>query len=153
MKAAPISERNQSMTIYDELARLLAYHENAAETVRAQLRVLGRGQDDRAQARGLGAAVQRSGVIAARDLDPDRRAASGLSQATIERRARTAAVLAQFDPREPKRAADLTDQAMPLAGLGSLVRRGYLRAEAGGFVRTDKPFFVHPNEPSARAPR
>lgn len=133
-------------TLYDRLARLLAYYENSADTVRAQLRVLGRGQDDRAPARGLKATVHDSSAHQASSHEADRRSARranrGLSHSVIERRAQTAAVLAQFDSHEPKHPRDLR---LTSPGLGSLVRRGYLRhATGGGYVRTEKPFVVHP---------
>jgi hypothetical protein len=123
------------MSKYDDLGRLFAFYESAAELVRLQIRA--------------GATIRAASAQYVRARAADRRQAQqarGTSRAVIDRRMRTANELAQFDPQEPKRPEDL---AVPVTGLGALVRRGYLRRQGGGFIRTAKPFHV---DPSARRP-
>jgi len=50
--------------------------------------------------------------------------------------------LDQFDRHDPKRTSDVNG---PKRGIGSLVRRGYLAKQDGGYVRTDKHFSINPN--------
>jgi hypothetical protein len=52
-----------------------------------------------------------------------------------QQRQRSADVLAQFDETEPR-------PSHGFRGMGSLVRRGYLRAKGDGYLRTSKPYVV-----------
>lgn len=124
------------MSKYDALGQLFVYHESAAELVRLQIRA--------------GATMRAVSTQYVRSRAGDRRQAQqarGTSHAILDRRMRTANELAQFDPQEPKRPEDL---AVPVNGLGALVRRGYLRRQGAGFVRTAKPFHVDPAHKEAR---
>jgi hypothetical protein len=124
------------MSKYDALGQLFVFHESAAELVRLQIRAA--------------ATTRAASTHYARSRAVDRRQAQqarGTSHAVIDRRMRTAAELAQFDPQEPKRPADL---AVPVVSLGSLVRRGYLLRQGAGYIRTAKPFHVDPAHKEAR---
>lgn len=126
---------------YSDLAQLLAYLESTAETVRAQLRDLWRAEDPRKPAR-LAPTARRATAqhLRARRADlREARRGRGTSHAVLARRALTAQVLAQFDLRTPTR------PRAAIAGLGALVRRGYLRRQGGGYLRTAKPFHVDPH--------
>ena len=61
-----------------------------------------------------------------------------------KQRALSAAFLAEFDRDDPRRPIDLPAkfQNGQARGLGSLVRRGYLKRKAAGYVRTEKPFSI-----------
>jgi len=132
-------------SLYQRYARLLAYYETAAEDVRAAIRSLARGEADRVPVRGLGVTVWeaagRQASVREADQRADHRRAHGTSRAVIARRAQTARALAQFDRVTPRRPEECP---IPVTGVGSLVRRGYLVAKAGGYIRSAKPYRVHP---------
>jgi len=136
-------------SLYERLARLQAYYEHSAEAIRNEIRNLARAEADRVPVRGLGvtlrdaAAHQARGREADQDADRgvDRRRARGTARSVITRRMQTARALAQFDPQEPRRPETFR---IPVAGLGSLVRRGYLIQKAGGYVRSAKPYRINP---------
>lgn len=91
-------------------------------------------------------AVAASTVLAhAVALDQARRAQNGNSRHGArpaksplrQQRAHSAAILARFDPAQPRSWKRGWGR-----GLGALVRRGYLVAKDNGYVRTGKPYVV-----------
>jgi len=140
-------------SIYQQYARLLAYYETSAENVRAAIRSLARGELDRAPMPGWAATVRAAATLEASARVVDQwadqhaapRRARGLSRATRERRAQTIRALAQFDRHEPRRREDLR---IPVPGIGSLVRRGYLIRKGNGYIRSAKPYRLNPTGPA-----
>ena len=147
--------------IPDRLARLLAYHENAAATIRATIALL-----EQPDPRGPRAFSNGHSPImhAALQVDAARREKKKEWQrAYIERkkaktktgphpnamhnqRQRTADALAHFDPTEPKLPGELPFKP---EGLGRLVVHGYLKRKGLGYVRTAKPYQVNPKKKAA----
>jgi hypothetical protein len=150
-----------SIRFPEKLERLLAFHENAAAAVRATMALLAAvpssSRPGPKPSNGIPPTIRAAVAIrrAARPgPKPNRRAAASSSRKrkpsaarmygakAIERRKGTAAILAQFDPREPRLPGEIENGGKRYGGIGPLVRRGYLKRRGDGFVRTGKPFHV-----------
>jgi hypothetical protein len=157
-----------NVTVPERLARLLAYHENAAASIRTTIALMAaaprdnRGGDRRSAAalNGNGNGHHLSPIMAeALAVDEKRRAAkSGRTPAKknptkkkpgqhyrnlLAQRQRTANILKLFDTTEPRRGlpGGKTSHA-----LGIYTQRGYLQRKGDGYIRTAKPFIVDPKE-------
>lgn len=138
-------------TTKDHLARLLAFHENAAAHIRATLALLngigptGFGGDRKsatyeALTSGNGLSTVAKQALA---LDAQRQAVKNgprpRGTKIHDQRQRTATYLQLYDPKEPK----LPGEFKEFRGLGSLIHRGYLQRKGPGYIRTSKPYFVN----------
>jgi hypothetical protein len=138
----------------DELRALLAVLERETEGVRVTLGLMNGSATAAARARQPGV------LAAALDLDAARRghrriprkyqkrktgrppaavaaapsSRRGRGSKVRAQRAASARLLAQFDPVEPRR--------LKGRGIGSFVRRGYLKAKGDGYVTTGKAYVV-----------
>ena len=110
------------------LEKLAQHYEQKAAAIRATMAILGEHSGASAARRGS------STIDAAIALDAQRRAPAGHGSisAVRQRRERTAALLATFDPTTPN--------PVLLRGGGRLVTLGYLRKKGNGYVRTAKVF-------------
>lgn len=143
------------------LARLLAYFENGAAAVRATLAFLAHDPTTSRRVNGnsnghpmmldalaldehrASKSGKKSGLKPGSPPRGGRRATPGSHVSRIRaQRERTAEMLARFDTSTPRTPAELglTGRIMT----GSVVRRGYLKKKAGGYVRTGKPYYVDP---------
>jgi CRP-like cAMP-binding protein len=120
------------MSTEDRLQKMLAHHKGIVLALETTLGLL----TGEARAK---AASNGHGVLAdALALDANRRAKTKTKLAKAEpvkvRRQRMAEYLASFNQTTP--------QAMGGVGLGSLVRRGYLKKKGQGYIRTAKEYVV-----------
>jgi len=167
------------------LARLLAYYERSAATIRATMKLLqgpdraaagltqggdrysnGNGYDPIAAralkldaARAAKVTAKRAAAPARKQRERDEPKARTRKPGRAPRpnkptaprprtyttklakqRGKTAAILAQFDPSEPRIPTEV--KIKPGHAIGSLVRRGYLQPHNGGYIRTPKPFVI-----------
>jgi hypothetical protein len=138
------------------LERLLEIYEQAARSLRTAIALLNQGAPTVASPSSNGGDRKSAAYTLAAKLDAARRASfkapptlpgvkirngpkpkpGGSTDRIRRQRATSARFLALFSTDEPRRA---TKGARPF---GSLVRRGYLRKVAGGYIRTDKPYAV-----------
>ena len=101
--------------------------------------------------------AERRAVVAkaAKPIPPSRvpktgRKHTGAHADQIKRqRTLSARYLAQFHTDDPQRPKDVKIKIGH--GVGALVRRGYLKKKAGGYIRTAKPYEINPSSPGAQA--
>jgi hypothetical protein len=137
------------------ILRMLNYHESAAATLRAALAILsapvprtghhlnGDGGAGDVKRAALRVDAGRRAVLAASGK-PKKKKPARWSAKRENQRQRTADYLAQFDRTDPRRPNEM--KLIVSRGLGSYVRRGYLQAKGGGYVRTGKPYHVDPRQ-------
>jgi hypothetical protein len=156
------------------LAQLLAFHENAAASIRATMALLRGDTPARpgpkpspngapptlakavaldAKRRAVARLAKRAQRARRKPGPKPKRAPSthhGYAKRVLKQRQRTADALARFDDRDPRIPSDVGANTR---SIGVLVRRGYLTRKAGGYVRTGKPFHVKsaPDDATAKA--
>lgn len=152
-KAKPADDRSLTQK---KLERLFEYHTRAAASLGFTLELL-RAEDHRVKmGRAPDILVAALSEEATRKLaleppptsepeaDEPRRKSRPGSQAKLplkQRRLRSAAWLAEFDPVIPKQANETSaGRDAGLKGLGTFVRRNYLKRKGNGYVRTAKVF-------------
>lgn len=132
------------------LIQALAYHENAAATLRAALALLDGAPHAKSARKATNGHAVPAMFEAALAIDATRRGAtakkpgkagkarSGAPSSVKVRaqRQQTADRLAQFDRHIPRLLADVPGAS------GILVAKGYLETKGDGYVRTKKPFVV-----------
>jgi Arc/MetJ-type ribon-helix-helix transcriptional regulator len=147
--------------VVDQMRKLLAEYEHAAEAIRTTLGLLN-GHATAAKQNGHASTItdamlldaQRRTAKAARATAP-RLSKNGKTlgrpkktrhDAMLQRRRDTEAFLAAFETTTPITLADVKTAAggtLPIrGGLGTLLRHGYLKRKGGGFIRTSKAFVV-----------
>lgn len=145
----------------DRLLRLLAYFENGAASIRATLDFLQHDPTGRAYGRNgngnghdlmpgpLQGAVLLDQARRARYIKHGRRTGPQTNKKISAQRQRTADLLAGLNPTTPT----LTAEMDPVArrGIGSMVRRGYVKRKGDGYVRTAKAFDVDPKSATGQA--
>lgn len=124
--------------------QLIAYHENAAATLRQTIRLIAGADRTRRAPRPAPHVAQALTIDAARRRTRKKPSKTGpqSNAAKAARRARSAELLAKFDPTTPKKLADLGLTNGHRVRIGPFINAGYLRAKGPGYVRTPKPFAV-----------
>lgn len=124
------------------LLRLLHFHEERAAAIRLVLDMLQDTKQASSTARAtqtLQQAIRQDAVRrqTKRGRPQKQKRTWPRGQQLADQRARSAAILAQFDPKEPRPGFTAAGR-----GLGSLVRRGYLKKKGDGYVRTSQEYVV-----------
>jgi hypothetical protein len=127
----------------DRLQALLAYHEEHARAIRLVLDDLAA---DPAESNGAGvldAALALDAARGARRHGTRPRGRPVSTRAGLARndvRARSAQVLALFDPHEPRPRAIVREVGSNPQALGRLIAYGYLKKKGDGLIRTAKVY-------------
>ena len=136
-----------NLTIVDRLTRLLNFYEHAAAAIRTTMALMDQQPETSRNGWGGDRRSQSNGSIAkaALQIDAQRRAGTLPKKKHLRRdeiraqRERSAAVLAHFDPKEPKLPGEFPINPKSIQ---PLVRWGFLKKKGPGYVRTAKPFHV-----------
>lgn len=129
---------NRSGGYVSKIDRLIDEHERALEALKLTRDMLNGEAREKKQTRSNGALTAALAHEAVRK--PSRRTPAvrtkvpGYGRKIREQRERSKAFLDQFDPTEPR--------SITTTGMGSLVRRGYLKRKGDGYVRTTKEYLV-----------
>ncbi len=122
-----------------KITRLLQYHEHAADALRTTLALM--------NGEAVAAKQETRAPLLATALALDRARTQRSPVPPKKDRAKTAHFLALFDPVKPLTSADVmtkTGRTGRAYGLPSLIHHGYLKRKGAGWVRTSKPYDVHP---------